>query len=135
MEGAKKFEDILSVHAYMKEQSQKSVEELHKCAVGLSENAACILALLASLREQASSPIPVLNRILLKRLSTKLTTYEVRLHVLDLSRESMTSGWISAAPYHTVIQRAKAVRTALEALRRRAHMSTNAVGRLVVPMQ
>ena len=92
LEGSKKFEDmngldLLCVHINMKDVSQKSVEEVHKCAVGLSESAACILALLANLRDQAASPIPVLNPVLLNRLTAKLTTYEIRLHVLDLSRD------------------------------------------------
>ena len=81
--------DMLNSHGILRRRDGKSVEELGKCAVGISEHAACLLQFLQVIRGQVAStnPCPILNPALLPRLVTKLSDYEHSLEILDLSRE------------------------------------------------
>ena len=66
---------------------KRCLEELNKIAFGCSESAACILALLAMLREQLTVQISILNPALVSKFVTKLSKYEKSLNVLDLSQD------------------------------------------------
>lgn len=79
--------DMLLAHKKLAENGSKAIEELHKVAVGISENAACLLGLLETLRAQATATVPLLNPALLPRLVSKISTYEAALSILDLSRD------------------------------------------------
>lgn len=91
-EGYPAFEDmaglqLLQIHGAGKASNQKSVEELNKCAIALSESAACLLELLAFLKTQQLVAVPVLNPVLLPRLIGKFEQVEHSLQMLDLSRD------------------------------------------------
>ena len=80
--------EMIGLHASMTRRGDsKCIEELQKVAIGVSENSACLLALLDTLRQQTSSPVPVLNLPLFTRLSKKLSDSEHALQVLDLARD------------------------------------------------
>jgi hypothetical protein len=97
VEGGPAFEkmsglDILKAHGTLSKNGSKCVEELNKIAVGVSENAATLLALLTYFRSEVTATIPVLNVKLVTRVVRKLECYEHPLHVLDLSRDVPRSG-------------------------------------------
>ena len=51
--------EMLGLHAAMSRRGDsKCIEELQKVAIGVSENVACLLALLDTLRQQTTSPRP-----------------------------------------------------------------------------
>ena len=84
--------EIIALHGAMNRRGDtKCVEELQKVAIGLSENAASLVALLDALRQQASSTIPVFNVPLFQRRIKKLTDAEHALQILDLARDLPSS--------------------------------------------
>jgi len=72
--------DFINIHG----KTGKAVEELHKVAIGVSENAACLRQLLVALRAEDGA-LSIWNPVILKRLITLLGKYEWSLKILDMS--------------------------------------------------
>ena len=79
--------DLLEAHKVLVREGGKAVEELHKSAIGISENASTLLAWLAALRLQKTAAVPILNPAVVQKLVGKLEKYEVAMTCLDLSKD------------------------------------------------
>ena len=77
--------DLLRGHKAAVIKGSKSVEEIHRAAIGVSENASSLLALLNCLQEQERAPVPILNLAVCTALKTMLEQFQTALSILDIS--------------------------------------------------
>ena len=77
--------DILRAHKAAVAKGSKSVEEIHRVAIGVSENASSLLAMLSCLEEQERAPVPILNVAVCTALKTLLEEFRTELNILDMS--------------------------------------------------